>query len=74
MAYSATDLRKDIYKVLDRILETGEPIEVERKGRLLRITPITRTSVMERLRVMDELIVGDPATLEHVDWSSEWKP
>ena len=74
MAHSATDLRKNIYKILDKVLEDGVPIEIERKGRLLRIIPVDVKPATERAAPMPDLIVGDPATLEHVDWSSEWQP
>jgi prevent-host-death family protein len=74
MPYRATDLRKDIYKLLDRVLETGVPIEIERNGKLLRIVPVEAKPLLERLRPMPGLIVGDPALLEHVDWSGEWQP
>ena len=74
MPYTATDLRKDIYKILDRILEDGVPVEVERNGRLLRIQPVETQSPVSRLKPMADLITGDPAALEHIDWSGEWKP
>lgn len=74
MPYSATELRKQIYKVLDHVLETGEAVEVERNGQLIRITRVSSTPPVERIRQIDDLIVGDPATLEHIDWSNEWKP
>ena len=74
MPYRATDLRKDIYRILDRVLETGVPIEVERNGKLLRIVAIDPKPPIERLRPIPGLIVGDPSLLEHVDWSREWQP
>ena len=74
MAYSATDLRKDIYRILDHVLRTGEAVEVERNGKLLRIAPVDGVAPTERLRPIPGLIVGDPAALEHLDWSTEWKP
>jgi len=74
MPYRATDLRKDIYKILDRVLETGVAVEIERNGKLLRIVPVEAERPTQRLRPLPGLIVGDPALLEHVDWSGEWKP
>jgi hypothetical protein len=74
MAYSATDLRKDIYKILDQVLETGRAVEIERNGKLLRIVRADDAAPTQRLHPIPNLIVGDPAALEHVDWSSEWKP
>ncbi|MEO5925458.1 MAG: hypothetical protein ABIR70_16680 [Bryobacteraceae bacterium] len=39
MAVSATQLRQNIYAILDEALATGTPVEIERKGKLLRIVP-----------------------------------
>ncbi len=36
---TATELRRDVYRVLDRILETGTPQEILRRGRRLMIVP-----------------------------------
>jgi hypothetical protein len=74
MPYSATDLRKNIYRILDQVLETGRAVEIERNGRLLRIIVADNVLPTERLKSIPDLIVGDPAALEHIDWSKEWKP
>jgi prevent-host-death family protein len=39
MGMTTTELRKNIYNVLDKVLETGVPQEVVRRGRTLLITP-----------------------------------
>ncbi len=39
MAVSATQLRQNIYAILDEALATGKPIEMERRGKVLRIVP-----------------------------------
>jgi prevent-host-death family protein len=74
MAVTASDLRANIYKLLDQALETGRPIEVERRGRILKITPEAPVSKLSRLPRRDKFIRGDAADLVHMDWSSEWKP
>ncbi len=73
---TASKLRESVYKLLDRVLETGIPIEIERRGRTLKIVvadepPRTK---LERLEPQPDAIVGDPDDLVHLDWSSEWKP
>ena len=35
MRLTASKLRESIYEILDEILETGTPVEIERKGRIL---------------------------------------
>lgn len=37
MAITASQLRQDVYRLLDHVLETGVPLEIERGGRRLRI-------------------------------------
>lgn len=31
---------EDIYRILDQVLETGVPVEIERRGKLLKIVPV----------------------------------
>jgi hypothetical protein len=72
---TASRLRDDIYNILDKVLETGEPVEIERKGRLLRIVaeppPVSRLS---RLIERPGLINGDPEDLPEIDWMKDWNP
>jgi hypothetical protein len=74
MAISASKLRADVYRLLDEVLETGQPLEIERNGRTLVIAPEQTGSIWDRLPRREGYIVGDPDELIHVDWSSEWKP
>lgn len=74
MAYSITALRADLYRLLDQVLETGRPIEVERHGRRLRIAPVERGEKLGHLRPDPDLIAGEPEDLVHLDWSDEWQP
>jgi antitoxin (DNA-binding transcriptional repressor) of toxin-antitoxin stability system len=71
MRVTASALRQDIYRILDRVLETGEVVEIERKGKLLRIVPPEPRRRLDRLPRRD-YIVGDPEDLVHLDWSDEW--
>jgi hypothetical protein len=71
---TASRLRMDVYKVLDRVLETGVPAEVERRGRLLRIVPADTVERLHRLSTRPNFIKGDPEDLVHLDWSREWRP
>lgn len=73
MKMTASRLRQDIYRVLDRILETGEVVEIERRGRRLIIRPEETPSRLERLKPRDYLHVA-PEDLVHVDWADAWTP
>lgn len=70
---TASDLRQNIYQLLDQVLETGVPLEVERKGRKLRIIAEPPPDKLKALKRRDCLI-GDPEDLVHMDWSNEWRP
>ncbi len=73
MSVTATQLREDIYQILDRVLENGQPVEILRNGQMLRIVAVNPPSKLARL-VKRDCIVGDPDELTSLDWSGEWKP
>lgn len=79
MTISITELRANIYNVVDTIIETGEPVEIERHGIKLRIITVdTQLSLkkdkLSRLIPRKDIMVGDPNDYVHIDWSHEWKP
>lgn len=76
MALTASKLRANVYRLLDEVLATGKPLEIERNGKLLVIAPKERKagSKLENLPRREGAIIGDPDELIHMDWSSEWNP
>ena len=74
MVITASELRQNIYKLLDQVLDSGVPLEIERNGRRLRVVPVDAPSKLDRLIEHPDLIVGDPEDLVHMDWSHEWRP
>jgi hypothetical protein len=77
MALSASKLRADVYRLLDQVLETGKPLEIERNGKTLLIVPKEKEkkgSKLDNLPYRPGYIIGDPDELIHMDWSSEWNP
>jgi hypothetical protein len=74
MGISASKLRSDIYRLLDQVLETGERLEIERKGKVLVIAPKEQGSRLGRLSRRPDFIAGDPEDLVSFDWSGEWRP
>lgn len=74
MAITASQLRQDVYRLLDEVLTTGRPLEIERHGKLLRITPAVAGSRLERVVPRPDLINGDPDELVSTDWSGAWRP
>jgi len=74
MGITASKLRADVYRLLDEVLETGRPLEIERNGKTLVIAPKEEQPFWDRLPRREGFIVGDPDELIHMDWSSEWNP
>ncbi len=68
------DTQEDILQLLDKVLSTGEPVEIERRGKRLLISPAEKRRDLNCLEKHPEFIVGNPDDLVHIDWSSEWKP
>ena len=64
MSLTITQLRADIFAHLDHVLATGEPLMIERKGRVLTVTADRPTSRLQRL-VRRPTIAGDPDDLVH---------
>lgn len=72
MAMTASKLRQDIYRILDQVLETGEPVIVERRGKRIRIAAEETPSRIGSLVRRPDVVVGDSEDFVHLDWSNEW--
>lgn len=71
---NATELRRNIYRILDRILETGRPEVIERKGKKIQMTPVDGNDKLARLSTKRRVkaYVGNSDEVINMDWSSEW--
>jgi len=74
MRFTATRLRANLYRVLDKVLKTGVPVEIERDGKLLKIVPVEAQDKLKNLKPHKGYLSADPQSLVHVDWSGEWRP
>jgi hypothetical protein len=72
MSISATKLRQNLYSILDQIIESGIPVEIERKGHILKIFPEKPVNKLDRLEEHD-CIIGDSGDIVHIDWSELWE-
>lgn len=71
MRITASKLREDIYQILDEAISTGTPIEIIRKGTVLRIVPERRVSKLSRLKKRKGFH-GNPDDVIGMDWLKEW--
>jgi hypothetical protein len=67
-------IQNDIVQLLDKVIKTGVPVEIERKGKRLLISPAEKRRDLDCLEEHPDFIVGNPDDLVHIDWSSDWKP
>ena len=72
MGISVTRLRANLYEIVDRVIETGIPVEIERNGKRVRLAPVKRASKLSRLVSRPGTLVGDPEEIVHMDWLDEW--
>ena len=71
MSLSLTEFRANLYTIVDQVIKTGIPIEIERKGVKIRLVPEKKKSRLERLVKHPGTINGDPESLVHIDWLSD---
>ena len=86
---TATDLRKDLFNILDRMVETGEDLRVKRKGKTAlvftaRLVPDTkmdqraaRFDAAMAMGVRDNDTEYDPGDItdgSHLNWTAEDTP
>ncbi|RME74690.1 MAG: type II toxin-antitoxin system Phd/YefM family antitoxin [Chloroflexi bacterium] len=66
-----TELRANIYKLLEEVLNTGVPIEINKGGRKLRIVPVEERNKLQNLVSRPSVITGDPDDLANIHWEHE---
>lgn len=67
---SLTALRSNLFKIVDEIIKTGNPVEIERNGHRLKIVLEEKRSKLANLKPRD-CIVGNPDDLiqiRHAIW------
>lgn len=77
MRMTATELRANLYRVLDRVIESGEEVEIERHGRkirLVRAQAVPQKALLDRLEPHPGFLRCAPEDVVHLDWIGEWKP
>ncbi len=70
----ATNLRKDLFRILDRAARTGKAIEIESKGRRFQIIALGRPDKFAGLQKHPDVFSGELDRLVAIDWMTEWRP
>lgn len=67
-----SQLREDIYNLLDQVIETGVPLEIKRRGKVLRVMLDKKASKLNNLKKRD-VMSASPHHYIHLDWSKKWQ-
>ncbi|NES80529.1 MAG: type II toxin-antitoxin system Phd/YefM family antitoxin [Moorea sp. SIO2B7] len=70
-SFTPKELRGNLYNLLDEILRTGIPLEIDRGGKRLRIIPVERLDKLQNLVHRPDVILGYPDTLIDLNWEQE---
>lgn len=66
-----TELRTNIYQLLDEVLQSGLPIEIMKGNRRLQIVPVEKADKFQNLVSRPDVIAGDPEELVALGWEDE---
>ncbi len=64
-----TQLRANLYKLLDEVLATGVPIEIKRGNKKLKIVPVDKADKLKNLIARPDAIQGDADDLVLIGWA-----
>ena len=65
---TVTELRNNIYNLLDEILATGVTLEINRAGRKLHISPVEPVDKFANMVFRPDVMNGDQNELVHMEW------
>ena len=68
---TATELRGNIYNLLDEVLKTGIPIQINKGGKKLKIMPVSEVNKLKNLVSRPGVIKGNPDDLADISWEKE---
>ena len=67
-----SELRKNLYNLLDQVILTGNPIEIKRGKKVLKISVEPLKSKLDNLKKR-EVLNCDPNEIINNNWEKEWK-
>ncbi len=65
---TVTELRSNIYNLLEEVLTTGIPLEIKKGERKLRIAPVEPVDKFADMVFRPDVINGDPEDLVDIQW------
>lgn len=78
MTLTATKFRADLYRVLQEVIESGTPVDVELRGRTVRVVPAEPPDRLANLVKRPGVLVGNAGllpgvkTFDEKKWRKKW--
>lgn len=72
MTLTASKVRQNIYKILDDVADKGIPVEINRKGKIIKIVAEECHGKLDNLKKR-KVMNCKPDDIVHMDWSIEWR-
>jgi hypothetical protein len=69
--FTTIELEKNINEILEEVLRTGNPIEINKEGKRLLISPVEKKSKLQNLIYRPQIIKGNPDDLVAIKWEQE---
>jgi hypothetical protein len=68
---TVSELPGNIYNLLDEVLNTGIPLEINKGDKKLKITPIAKANKLQNLVSRPNVIKGNSDDLVDISWGKE---
>jgi hypothetical protein len=66
-----TQLRKNFYNLLDEVINTGIPLQINRDGKILQITPVEKINKLDKLISRPDVMTGNADDIVNITWEGE---
>lgn len=73
MMITPTKLRENLFNILDEVIESGQVLDINRKGHILHIVPEKKISKLDNIVAKNITKVSDEELI-NTKWEEEWKP
>ncbi len=73
MTVTPSKFRSNLYRLLDSVLLSNEPLEINRNGKKLLVVPEHKKSRISSI-IPKKISCASDKELINTDWGDEWKP
>ena len=68
-----TTLRQQIFQIADEVLMTGQPVSIERNGKVLLLSPAVELNKSKSLKLKRRKLISGDAESLHTQKVGEWR-